>query len=176
MWPFRSNKKQLDEIERICHLIIKAQIILATDNKFLAKRLAIIEGKIDSIRRRLGPGLISIKVLGELEMADKLSFVVYLPQKAAPDVVSRELTVDIGGQTQVLELDADQTEVPSLVGLQGDKVVLSLVDVDDAGLRSEASVIEAVLEDTFAPPKPGVLGFEVTGEIFDDEADSSELN
>ena len=106
-------------------------------------------------------------------MSDSLLFVVYLPPKSAPDVVARELTVEINGSIQVLELDADSSEVPALSGPDGASVTLSLVDIDNAGNRSEASVFSTELKDTIAPPKPGMLGLEVTAEDFGTEESAS---
>jgi hypothetical protein len=173
MWPFSSDKQQLDELKQLCRLVVASQTSLAETQVFfyknITKRLDGLERKLDAVLRRLGPGRLSIHVLGELQMSDKLSFVVYLPEKAAPDVVSRELTVTIKGKTEdveVITLDADASEVPALLGAEGDTVTLSLVDIDNAGLRSEPSVLKAVLADTFPPPKPGVLGLEITGEVF----------
>lgn len=92
-------------------------------------------------------------------------FDVTLPPASAPDVVRRELTVEINGVPVVNELPADTLSMAGLQGPQGALVRLSLVDIDDAGNRSPESVLEATLLDTFAPPQPGQMGVTVTGEM-----------
>lgn len=174
MWPFDSNQKKLDEIKGICQMLaFSLQVAEKSRSVFyknITRRLNELDAKLDKLLFRLGPGKIIVHVIGELNMSDKLSFVVYLPPKAAPDVVSRELRVEIGDTLQVLELDADTSEVLSLSGHQGASVTLSLVDIDDAGNRSEASVLQTELIDTIAPPKPGTLGVEIVAEDFNESA------
>ena len=173
MWPFDYNRKKLEEIRQFCFLINSSQTV-AADTRFLLyrnliKRLNEIEATQKKLLFRLGPGKITVQIIGENRMSDSLLFVVYLPPKSAPDVVARELTVEINGSIQVLELDADSSEVPALSGPDGASVILSLVDIDNAGNRSEASVFSTELKDTIAPPKPGMLGLEVTAEDFGTE-------
>lgn len=177
MWPFSSNRKQLEELRQLCFLIKSSQQVADSARvllyRNLIKRLDRIEETQNKLLFRLGPGKITVQIIGENRMSDSLLFVVYLPPKAAPDVVSRELTVEIGDSTQVLELEADAAEVPALSGPDGASVTLSLVDIDNAGNRSEASVFSTELRDTIAPPKPGMLGLEITAENFNAEESAS---
>jgi hypothetical protein len=95
-----------------------------------------------------------------------LKFVLLLPTKSAPDVASRDLVVDIDGQLTTLSLGADVVESPEMMGNDNASVKGSLVDVDDAGNRSEAREFSFTLLDTFPPPQPGEVGVKVTGEDF----------
>lgn len=177
MWPFSSNRKQLEELRQLCFLIKSNQQIADSTRvllyKNLIKRLDRIEETQKKLLFRLGPGKITVQIIGDNRMSDSLLFVVYLPPKSAPDVVARELTVEIDGNKQVLELDADASEVPALSGPDGASVTLSLVDIDNADNRSEASVLTVELKDTIAPPKPGMLGLEITAEDFGTEESAS---
>jgi len=109
------------------------------------------------------PGLMRVSVSNEER--DMLIFDVVLPAVTVSDVVSRELTVAVEGQVPETRSLAGTIDVA--VGFkapQDTNVVLTLVDVDDAGNRSEARVQTVVLADTIAPPLPGELGVNVTGE------------
>jgi hypothetical protein len=168
MWPFNGIRKQLEELKKLCFVLRCGQEVAERSNLLFYTNLSLRLDRIEKLQKqllfRLGPGNVSIRITGETSMADVLLFVVYLPPKSAPDVVARELTVEIDGETQVLELDADSTQVSDLFGLEGSTVSLSLVDIDNADNRSGASVFNTTLKDTIAPPKPGVLGLEVTAE------------
>lgn len=103
-------------------------------------------------------------------MADKISFLVKLPPKSAPDVVRRILTVNIGEDNQTgIDTDKELTEFGPLTGDEGAAIKITLVDVDNAGNQSEPSVFEGVLADTFAPPAPGAIGVVAVGESFEQE-------
>ena len=94
-----------------------------------------------------------------------LQFVVTLPPTGAADVLSRELSVTIGANPAVILNPAvGDVESQELSGNDNDAVHLELVDVDDAGNRSAASVLEVILLDTLVPPQPGEMGIRVTGE------------
>lgn len=98
-------------------------------------------------------------------MADKILFQVVLPPKSAADVVRRELLVSFADGTEdLIELAASDTVSETFKGDQDSEVTVSLVDIDDAGNRSEASVATFTLLDSVAPPAPGELGIQVTGE------------
>jgi hypothetical protein len=88
-----------------------------------------------------------------------------LPAPGASDVVSRELTVRIGtGEPMVAKLQGDVLVYSGYEGNDGDAVEGQLVDIDDAGNRSEARTFSFVLADTIAPAQPGEVGLKVTGE------------
>ena len=98
-------------------------------------------------------------------MAGVILFQVVLPPKSADDVVNREvkLSFDDGGLLTVnLEPSAETTSV--LRGAEGAQVTVSLVDVDDAGNRSEPSVAVFDLVDVIPPPQPGELSLNIVGE------------
>lgn len=95
-----------------------------------------------------------------------LKFVLVLPEKGAPDVVQREVTVAVGANEPVLvTVDGDTVKTSVFEGEDGESVVGTLVDVDDAGNKSEAREFSFVLVDTIAPPMPGEVGLEVTEEV-----------
>lgn len=108
------------------------------------------------------PGLVFISFRqGEDGM---LKFVLVLPAPGAPDVVVREVKFSVGDQAFDLTLAGDLLETPEMSGNDNDQVVGTLVDVDDAGNKSEAREFTFTLVDTLAPPQPGELGFKITGE------------
>lgn len=110
------------------------------------------------------PGSVSINVLSEGE-GSMLTFVLVLPEKSASDVESRELTVSVaGGESQVFSLSGDETTSQEFDGEEGDVVSGSLVDIDNAGNRSEAREFSITLVDTIAPPQPGEVGVKVVSE------------
>jgi len=91
-------------------------------------------------------------------------FDVILPPPGAADVVSRELTITRDGADPVLTtVGKEETKVAGKAP-QDSVLTLTLVDVDDAGNRSEPRVQTATVSDTFAPAQPGELGIVVTGE------------
>lgn len=114
------------------------------------------------------PGPILFIIAGEDQMADKILFRIVLPEPSAADVKTRELTVDIDGEVKHLLIDVEATEPWEFTGPQGAQVCVSLVDIDDAGNRSEPVSLTQQLTDNFAPPAPGAIGFEIVDEIHDD--------
>lgn len=91
-----------------------------------------------------------------------LIYKLTLPPAGAPDVVTRELAVEVNGSVRET---LDASDGMELSFDQGDAVRLSLVDVDDAGNRSEPSEpLEFAASDTIAPPAPGQLGVELLRE------------
>lgn len=122
---------------------------------------------IAKILRLRRPGIVFL-VYRQNKVDDMLKFVLVLPPAGAHDVVNRELSLQIGNdQPQVIDVDSSKNETSELSGLQNDVVKGSLVDIDDAGNRSEARDFEMILLDTLAPPKPGEIGLRVTDETED---------
>ena len=117
--------------------------------------------QILKVLRLKRPGKVTLSIKGENDM---LKFVLDLPSKAAPDVVSRELKVVIDGVETFEALEGDAITSTEYAGADNAVVTGSLVDVDDAGNRSEASEFSYVLVDTIAPPAPGMVGLRVTAE------------
>ena len=75
------------------------------------------------------------------------------------DVVKRLLTATVNGEvSDPSEFSADTTSFGEIGFNDNDSVVLSLVDVDDAGNSSEAGVFEFVATDTMPPAKPDSFG------------------
>jgi hypothetical protein len=107
------------------------------------------------------PGKVSITMF---EGEGMLSFVLTLPERSAKDVVARELTVSVDGVETVESLNGDSVESQVYSGLDNAAVAGRLVDIDDAGNRSEPSEFTFVLVDTIAPPAPGQVGLKVTAE------------
>jgi hypothetical protein len=112
--------------------------------------------------KKPGTVLIGFKFEGGNGM---LNFVLDLPVAGAADVVSRELTVVVDGVSSVETLAGDAAVSADYSGIDNAVVTGSLVDVDDAGNRSEASEFSFVLTDTVAPPAPGAVGLRVTAEV-----------
>jgi hypothetical protein len=109
------------------------------------------------------PGLV-IPILKDGDK-DMLKFYLALPTKGSADVVSRELTVAVAGAEPVVyTLGGDEVASAEFVGSDNDVVVGSLVDVDDAGNKSQPSTFEFTLLDTIPPVTPGAVGLVVTGE------------
>lgn len=75
------------------------------------------------------------------------------------DVTERRLTVTVNdAPVSTKAYAADAVAFDEINVEQGDRVVLTLVDVDDAGNVSEPAVCEFVGNDTIPPVKPGELG------------------
>lgn len=111
------------------------------------------------------PGV--LEVIQTEKENDMLLFDVILPSPGAGDVVKRELTIARDGVDPiVLETDGDAAALSSKAP-QDSELTLTLVDIDDAGNRSEPRVQTVTLADTIAPPQPGEMGIVVTGEESD---------
>lgn len=109
------------------------------------------------------PGVIYLQTRSQ--EGTMLTFDIVLPPATASDTTKGELAVTIGNaEPQVIETAVGQERVTGLSGEDGAPVSASFVFIDDANNRSEPSTLEAVLTDTIAPPQPGSLGIEVTGE------------
>ena len=75
------------------------------------------------------------------------------------DVASRRLVVTVNGDVQsTAEHAADTTSFGEIAVPQDANVVVSLVDIDDAGNESQPSFFEFVAKDTIPPSQPGALG------------------
>lgn len=104
------------------------------------------------------------KIIITREEDGMLTFSVQLGPKLAQDVVSRELSVTVNESTETRTLGPDESVAEGFSGEDNAAVHVELVDVDDAGNRSEPGVLDAVLTDTLPPPQPNVLGIQVTSE------------
>lgn len=75
------------------------------------------------------------------------------------DVAERRLSVTVNGEVRETKPFAPETtSFGELSFADNDNVVLSLVDVDDAGNVSAPAVVEFVALDTVAPAAPGEFG------------------
>ena len=75
------------------------------------------------------------------------------------DVAERRLSVTVNGEVRETKpFSSDTTNFGELVFADNDNVVLSLVDVDDAGNVSSPAVVEFVALDTVPPVAPGEFG------------------
>ncbi len=75
------------------------------------------------------------------------------------DVTSRELTVVVNGETlSTTSLNGSATDLGEVKVEQNAVVVLSLVDIDDAGNRSQPATTEFTATDTIPPAQPGQFG------------------
>ena len=103
-------------------------------------------------------------------MADVLTYRVSAAAPVDGDVVSRLLTLVVNGEDQgTAELAADATELSTFSVSQNDEVVLTLVDVDDAGNKSEPAVLTFTAVDTLPPAQPGSFGVTLLSETQSDE-------
>jgi hypothetical protein len=75
------------------------------------------------------------------------------------DVAERRLSVTVNGEVRETKpFSPDTTSFGELAFADNDNVVLSLVDVDDAGNVSTPAVVEFVALDTVPPVAPGEFG------------------
>jgi len=75
------------------------------------------------------------------------------------DVAERRLSVTVNGEVRETKPFApDTTSFGELSFADNDNVVLTLVDVDDAGNVSSPATVEFVALDTVAPAAPGEFG------------------
>lgn len=112
------------------------------------------------------PRLFITQVRSE-SMADILTYRVSVGPVVDADVVERQLVVAVDG---VVPVDAwkyfpgDATDLGEVSVPQGATVLLTLIDVDDAGNRSEPAVLEFVAADTLPPAQPGSFGVTLVSE------------
>ena len=98
-------------------------------------------------------------------MADLLTYSVVVAAPADHDVVSRELVVSVNGETHPTMIFAGPaTDLGTVSAAQDADVVLTLVDIDDAGNRSEPCVVRFVAADTLPPGVPSGVSVTLVGE------------
>jgi hypothetical protein len=99
------------------------------------------------------------------QMADMLSYKVSAGVPVDGDVVSRVVTVTVNGESKgSTSYAGDSVELGVISVPQDSNVVLTLVDVDDAGNSSEPATVTFVAVDTVAPTQPGFFGVTLVGE------------
>ena len=100
-------------------------------------------------------------------MPDVLTYVVSAAPPVDGDVVSRELTVFIDGvQQSTVAFDGSSVSLGTVSAPQDSEVMLMLVDIDDAGNRSQPAESVFVAADTLPPEIPGGLSVEVVSENY----------
>lgn len=98
-------------------------------------------------------------------MADVLTYAISAAPVVDGDVVSRELSVVVDGlERPVVSFPGTAVDLGTVDAPQDSEVVLRLVDVDDAGNRSEAAEVVFTAVDTLPPAVPGGLGVTLVGE------------
>lgn len=122
--------------------------------------IALLENLLAELKR---PG--PIYIFMEKVMASKFRLKVLLPPIVDQDVESREMTLKVGDAEPTIQTVPKDTPSLEVMVDQGSHCVFTLIDIDDAGNRSEPSIREFDALDTIAPPKPGEIGIEVLGEI-----------
>lgn len=106
-----------------------------------------------------------VTLIGSAEMGDVLTYQVSAGPVVDHDVVTRELSCVVdGGEAVVSTFAGSATDLGLVTVPQGADVVLSLVDIDDAGNRSDAAVVSFVAADTIPPAAPGAFGVTLIGE------------
>lgn len=112
------------------------------------------------------------QIRGE-SMSDMLTYTISAAPVVDSDVVSRVLTVSISGEEpSERTLPGSAVDFGQLTVAQDVTVTLTLVDVDDAGNKSEPAVVEFVAADTLPPGQPGGLGVTLVGENLPPNSDS----
>ena len=98
-------------------------------------------------------------------MKDLLTYQVTVGAPVDHDVVSRQLTITVDGVSEgTKSFDGAATDLGSIEVAQDSNVVLTLVDIDDAGNYSEPAVIDFVASDTLRPGTPGAFSVVLVGE------------
>lgn len=103
--------------------------------------------------------------LRKKNMPDILTYTVTAGPTTDADVVTRTVTVSINGETSdSRDYPADTLTFAPLVVSEGDNVVMTLVDTDNAGNPSAPAVVEFVAADTLPPAQPGGFGVTLVSE------------
>lgn len=124
---------------------------------------------VDELRvRRIRQPQFFYEQQGDDPMTDSLTYTIVAAPVVDGDVVKRLLTLVINGEEQgTAEFPASATELSVVTVPQDANVVLTLVDVDDAGNKSVPAVVEFVAADTIAPAQPGAITVTLVGENTD---------
>lgn len=171
-WPFTSSPSYEAQAIAGC---AEALMRLAAAQECVA---AALEERNRQTRRPHRPGILKLQVTGEkvqIGMADKLTFNVTVPAEVgANDVVKREAKVTLpdGTLTEVAIEGNGAAKLGPFVGSEGDVVAAEVVNIDNAGNRSEPRTASLTLLDTIAPAAPGEIGLEVIAETHEEPAPS----
>lgn len=113
------------------------------------------------------PKNLSVKQIerNDADMADTMTYEITVAAPAAADVVSRELTVVVDGlYRDPVTFSSQEVNLGRLSVPQDSEVIVSVVDVDDAGNRSEPATVTFKAIDVVPPPAPGGVTITVVGE------------
>jgi hypothetical protein len=133
----------------------------------------------DFLVRLIKTPQISVLQIRRIDMSDLLVYKVSAPPPVDHDVVTRELEIIVDGLSDGTKSFAgNTTDLGEIYAHQGAVVTLKLVDIDDAGNRSEPAVLEFAAADTLAPAKPGEFAATLVREIpaQPESSDSSEAS
>lgn len=98
-------------------------------------------------------------------MKDLLTYQVTVGAPVDHDVVSRQLTIVVDGVSEGTKFfDGFATDLGVVEVPQDAQVVLSVMDVDDAGNYSEPATIEFVASDTLRPSAPSAVNVVLVSE------------
>lgn len=105
------------------------------------------------------------KKKGGDNMPNEMVYGVSAGVAGASDVVERRMTVEVDGVTvETKTFAGDVVDLGELKVAQNASVVLTLVDVDDAGNVSSPATCSFTATDTVVPPVPGGFGVSVLRE------------
>lgn len=121
---------------------------------------------VDELRvRRIRQPQFFYEQQGDDPMTDSLTYTIVAAPVVDGDVVERLLTIVVNGEDQgTAVFPAAATELSAFTVPQDANVVLTLVDVDDAGNKSAPAVVEFVAADTLPPAQPGAITVTLVGE------------
>lgn len=121
------------------------------------------------------PVLLNVVQTGRDFMKDLLTYQVTVAAPVDADVVTRQLTVTVDGVSEgTRAFEGAATDLGTLEVLQDSNVVLTLVDVDDAGNLSEPAVVNFVATDTLPPSAPGAFSVTLVSERANPDAPKTE--
>ena len=110
-------------------------------------------------------GLVLEQIGRKQIMADLLTYAVSAAASTAADAVSREVSLVINGAEPVVTVFAPtDTDLGQVTVPQNAEVSISVVDIDDAGNRSEPAVLSFTALDTLPPPAPGAVSVVLVSE------------
>ena len=119
----------------------------------------------DSARIVYKPQALLAFQIGRDFMKEILTYQVTVAAPVDPDVVSRQLSVTVDGVAEgTRTFDGGATDLGAIEVVQNSNVILTLVDVDDAGNYSEPAVIDFVAADTIRPQMPGAFNVVLVSE------------
>lgn len=98
-------------------------------------------------------------------MADLLTYAVVVAPPTDSDVVTRVFSVDVNGENKgATSFAGNSVDLGTVTVPQNAEVVLTLVDVDDAGNSSVPAFHRFVAVDTLPPAQPGGFVLTLVGE------------